>query len=249
MCEQCSAETVMFHKPIVDMYKNSWSRGGIRLVRATKYGSMMRPGEYGLVVMNDPDVFFPFNYNLVKSYLSDTSRSYIMSKIIEDFLNVSINEGYKIGKMIAESVEYAEYAERTDFCDFSDFLIKSIISSIESGIEQDDTDDLDNSKGFDKSLERYNEGNTPETLDIGVTYVTRKGNEVFMECVYNDIYYIGKIVGKNQRRIYNRFNGFCFETIHDDIVFEDTMEKIRNKTFVRDDNVLIKKDIDAMLVW
>jgi hypothetical protein len=49
MCEQCLAETKTFGEVIPHWW----------LVQATKEGWQMKPGDYGLVYMNDPDFIWP----------------------------------------------------------------------------------------------------------------------------------------------------------------------------------------------
>ena len=48
MCECCSAETIDVGEVVP----------GIMLVQATKQGQVMRPGDYGLVMSNDPFLVF-----------------------------------------------------------------------------------------------------------------------------------------------------------------------------------------------
>jgi len=52
MCEQCLAQTVLLVQHIIPNYS---------LVRATATGKHMQPGDYGLVVANDPALIWPMD--------------------------------------------------------------------------------------------------------------------------------------------------------------------------------------------
>jgi len=57
MCEMCAAKTEMYF-PLPKENENPPILGKYFLVRATEHGSMMDPGDWGLVISNDPEFVF-----------------------------------------------------------------------------------------------------------------------------------------------------------------------------------------------